>query len=887
MRKITLLIALVFIGYSTAYAQTKYLPEDTLPPICKPEAIRVNVNQISIHSISEVRGKIAGFPSPVLSFVTVTDEIGHCIFGLADTLKWMGPDDTTNIGIPLREIWQVFEYHKEDTTKPLDKNVYHMTPPLYVTEVRQCPFLGISVAFVMDYSGSMTGSLEEVEKAANYFVDNMQPKDEVAIIKFDDEVEILQEFTGEEDLLREAIVEEFGGGGTALYDAIYSGITEAKYQPGRKAVIVYTDGRNTKGYATPEEIIEYALKSGVPVFTIGIGFGIWEYELMQIANSTGGLYMHIPTVLEIDSLYQVIAELMRNYYVLAHTTTDPWPDTTWRIVDVTVNYQGVTGRGKCMYQAPYFPIYLRGKVTTNDTIYIQRTAYKTTEIPLVPIIFFDKNSGFVKQEFYKHCACEPEPVLSVIADRLKKPENCEIVVTLKGYIDTLSGENNRNLAMQRANNVKDKLLELGVPEEKLEVSTTHDVRTPHIDAPARVFAGMIQEENRRVEFCIEEENRELKDEYEEIIFGPIRVPVTETFTEDVLFDCRLRSSYMFKKWRLEITDKRDGNIIRILTDTALVRGDSLWGLILWNGRDDRNELVELDKQYFYKIVVGGIIGPETATRLDSFYLKRMETIKEDRIFALAEFDTTEPIFDFYWKRLSYVVDTLLAHPDLRVRFEGHTCIIGDSAYNVNLSCLRAYDLHNAFIDTIKNRIPCDIYYDLKDRVDKPKFFGATRPFTVALPCCDKGKLVLGNNHIPQGRNLNRRIEIIIYTKDFISFELDIQEEITKKVQDVISGKYAALPFFMRDTLRPEVSNAIAVVTNHTDYQLIIFYKGPIYEKMDLRAGDTDQIELPPGKYDIVAEVPDPNILPYYGEEKFIAGGIYSARFLVVSFRKGQ
>jgi len=147
--------------------------------------------------------------------------------------------------------------------------------------------------------------------------------------------------------------------------------------------------------------------------------------------------------------------------------------------------------------------------------------------------------------------------------------------------------------------------------------------------------------------------------------------------------------------------------------------------------------------------------------------------------------------------------------------------------------------------------------------------------------------VLGDNYTPQGRNLNRRIEIIIYTKDFISFELDIQEEITTKVRNVISGKYAALPFFMRDTLRPEVSNAIAVVTNHTDYQLTLFYKGPSYEKMDLRAGDTDQIKLPPGKYDIVAEVPDPNILPYYGEEKFIAGGIYSTRFLVVSFRKGQ
>ncbi|MDZ7373120.1 MAG: hypothetical protein ONB23_04035 [candidate division KSB1 bacterium] len=62
----------------------------------------------------------AGFPCPILSYVSITDQNGLPVLGLADTGRWLGAGDTTLLGLPIPEIWRtLLEYHLADPTYPL------------------------------------------------------------------------------------------------------------------------------------------------------------------------------------------------------------------------------------------------------------------------------------------------------------------------------------------------------------------------------------------------------------------------------------------------------------------------------------------------------------------------------------------------------------------------------------------------------------------------------------------------------------------------------------------------------------------------------------------------------------------------------------------------
>ncbi len=104
-----------------------------------------------------------------------------------------------------------------------------------------------SIGFVMDYSGSMGGALVAMQNAANSFVDNMRAGDRGAVVKFSDEASTIQPFTDDLSLVHAAISIPYGGGQTALWNAVV--LSSALIQPEvlTKALIVLTDGVNNVG----------------------------------------------------------------------------------------------------------------------------------------------------------------------------------------------------------------------------------------------------------------------------------------------------------------------------------------------------------------------------------------------------------------------------------------------------------------------------------------------------------------------------------------------------------------------------------------------------------------------------------------------------------------
>jgi hypothetical protein len=96
----------------------------------------INVNNIATHGEIELRGLIANFPYPIMSTISVVDTAGDIVIGLADTLRWLGPNDTAENGLPITQIWQpVLEYHEENHALPPDPNIYNQLPEPLFTEV--------------------------------------------------------------------------------------------------------------------------------------------------------------------------------------------------------------------------------------------------------------------------------------------------------------------------------------------------------------------------------------------------------------------------------------------------------------------------------------------------------------------------------------------------------------------------------------------------------------------------------------------------------------------------------------------------------------------------------------------------------------------------------
>ncbi|MDZ7262511.1 MAG: VWA domain-containing protein, partial [candidate division KSB1 bacterium] len=333
---------------------------DSTDVTVKIDSLIVNITQISRSDTIGRDNVIGGFPSYIFSYLTVTDQNNNPIKGLADSIKWLGSNDTTGTGDLVSSLWQpLVEYYRDDRNRPVLQDLYQMQPSIQITEVTETQsatlsFARMSVALVMDYSGNMSHQdIDEAKQAAKAFVQQMVPADKVAVLKYASTVAVVQSLTSDRTAIYNAIdTEPQLGTGTALLDAIHRAVTELLHESGRKMVLIFSAGPDNSSYNTVPYTIEYVQRSNIPVFTIGYGSANVSV-LKTIANMTGGQYYYSKSWGEIEEICSTIANTLKSFYILGHATTDPDENGTWRTVDVTLNYAGVKGQDVGYYLAPY------------------------------------------------------------------------------------------------------------------------------------------------------------------------------------------------------------------------------------------------------------------------------------------------------------------------------------------------------------------------------------------------------------------------------------------------------------------------------------------------------------------------------------------------------
>jgi Ca-activated chloride channel family protein len=209
----------------------------------------------------------------------------------------------------------------------------------------------VSMGILLDLSGSMRGKMDQVNKAALAFIRASNPQDQVFLIGFNDEVELLQDFTSDIDEITDSLDNAVVTGGTSLYDAIYLGVQKAHTgKKPKKAIVVITDGEDRDSYYGLNELLAKVQESDVQVFCIGFlnpsgdkgFFGRWSKSvpekahdaLVRIAEETGGKAFFPDTVTGIHTIVAEIAAEIRSQYSLGYFSSNSARDGSFRRVKI-------------------------------------------------------------------------------------------------------------------------------------------------------------------------------------------------------------------------------------------------------------------------------------------------------------------------------------------------------------------------------------------------------------------------------------------------------------------------------------------------------------------------------------------------------------------------
>jgi Ca-activated chloride channel homolog len=191
----------------------------------------------------------------------------------------------------------------------------------------------ISVALLFDVSGSMENTLTDAREAAMHLLSWLGPDDEAAIYTFDTRLEEVTPFTSGLRTLPRSMATMMPFGATSLHDAIARAAERVGTREGRRrAVIVFSDGRDNASRLAVGDVSEIASSIDVPVYLFAAVPSIdnpgTEYSangeqsalsgsLSDLASKTGGHVLVASTPAARSAAARQIVDELRHQYLIA------------------------------------------------------------------------------------------------------------------------------------------------------------------------------------------------------------------------------------------------------------------------------------------------------------------------------------------------------------------------------------------------------------------------------------------------------------------------------------------------------------------------------------------------------------------------------------------
>jgi VWFA-related protein len=275
---------------------------------------------------------------------------------------------TRTIVVPVNEVDLVFTVtdSKGHFITGLNESKFSLLdngrPPEQVFHFVQQTDLPLRVGIMLDTSSSIRGRFQfEQDSAISFLLQVLHRNDRAFVEGFDVQVDVAQGFTSNIAFLNEGVKKLRPGGGTALFDALYSTckdqmLTLRDNTPVRKAIILVSDGDDNYSHALESDAIKECQRAETIVYAISTNVSPSKDKgddiLQTIAEATGGRPFFPTRIEDVAAGFAGIEEELRSQYLLEYRPAEFKQDGAFRTIYLQANDRRYHVRTHTGYFAP-------------------------------------------------------------------------------------------------------------------------------------------------------------------------------------------------------------------------------------------------------------------------------------------------------------------------------------------------------------------------------------------------------------------------------------------------------------------------------------------------------------------------------------------------------
>jgi Ca-activated chloride channel family protein len=195
----------------------------------------------------------------------------------------------------------------------------------------------LTVALGVDRSFSMARNLQLAKQASQTFLRELKPGDRSMVVAISSEAEEIAPLSADRAGQSRAIAALDAWGTTALHDAIIATLDRLEPEPGRQAIVVFSDGADRYSTHTAGAVMERARRSNALIYPIAFG-GTRAPLLAELAVLTGGRSFLLRDARALEATLATVARELRYQYLLGYTPAMPIErgEREWRSITVKV-----------------------------------------------------------------------------------------------------------------------------------------------------------------------------------------------------------------------------------------------------------------------------------------------------------------------------------------------------------------------------------------------------------------------------------------------------------------------------------------------------------------------------------------------------------------------
>jgi hypothetical protein len=221
------------------------------------------------------------------------------------------PEYVEEVEVDLVELYTTIEGAPPEPLPREEFSVYEDGRPQEIVKFELVRDLPITIGITIDTSGSMIESIGEAKRAAIDFLENiLTPKDQAFAVSFSNQPVLLMTRTSDVGAVAAALDQLHAVGNTALHDSVVTSLYYFRGVRGRRAMILLSDGEDTASTIPWKDALDYARRSGVVIYPIGLNIGRAALgvrdKLSSLAADTGGRTFYISKAVELAGVYDAI-----------------------------------------------------------------------------------------------------------------------------------------------------------------------------------------------------------------------------------------------------------------------------------------------------------------------------------------------------------------------------------------------------------------------------------------------------------------------------------------------------------------------------------------------------------------------------------------------------